>query len=657
MLADEKPVPAGDATVVRAAIHPALGVARVGDSQDEFFYGPEVPDPAPLPEGSYKDASGAMKRQAARFRIYGYNAAGDVVGEITDADAAIEWTVHVANTKSAWYEFQLALDIPEAAETEPSLRRNATVKDRATLAIDPGPRSISGANESGLQYEFGSGEFMGTAVYLGELRTDEAGRLVFLGGRGVSASHDGSPPTTFANNEGWHDDTSDGPVTATVTIDGRAVPVDPAWVIVAPPNYAPQLKSVRTMYDLLVDANVTAGSLPPPGRPSFTNDVLPVLSRMCRLEWVNHGFATAYGWQGRSSFLDPDYLARLASPAPENNELRNQVWTSFRDYVRDGESPVPMPWIYGDSMSLPPVSPRQHVTVSPTQYALLSRWATGDFDADYDPSYVPPASIDEVPVERQPETLTRAALEFCLADAFHPGCEVTWPMRHTTMYAAPFRIRHRPPHAPVPDYGTQLTPAIATGVGGPLYAQGPGDLTRWMAVPWQTDTASCRSGYQDLMGFGPRYDPYVPTFWPARVPNHVLTEDDYAIVMDADLPMAQRREAFERRATWLRFLPAPYLQAIDEMVTEFGRLGVVEVRPGPADGAFPAELMVESEVGFPTEGVPLNRNLVTIHVETPADEPQPMLLQATAEATGRPEVEVSTGYIDLVRRFPRFRGR
>ena len=42
-----------------------------------------------------------------------------------------------------------------------------------------------------------------------------------------------------------------------------------------------------------------------------------------------------------------------------------------------------------------------------------------------------------------------------------------------------------------------------------------------MAVPWQTDTASCRSGY--YLGYGPRYDPYVPTFWPARVPNQVLT--------------------------------------------------------------------------------------------------------------------------------------
>jgi hypothetical protein len=641
---------ANDDVVVRAAIHPSIGVARVGDSEDEYVLAPEVPDPAPLPEGSYKDATGALKRQAQRFRIYGYNATGEVVRELTVADADIVWTVHVANTKAAWYEFQLALDIPEAVEADPSLRRNAKVADRGVLAIDPGPRTVTGAGTRGPAFD--TGEFYGKPVYLGELRTDEAGRLVFLGGRGVSASHDGSPPVTFANNDGWHDDTADGPVTATVTIDGRPVPVDPAWVVVAPPNYAPQLKSVRTMYDLLVDAYVTAGSLPLPAAVSFANDVLPVLRRTCELQWVNHGFSTAYGWGGRQSFVDPPYLARLASGADEDAELRNQVWTSIRDYLRDGESPVPMPWIYGDAMSLPPISPRQHVTVSPTQYAQLAAWAAGRFVADDDPAYVPPADLDAVPLADQPATLTRAALDFCLADAFHPGCEVTWPMRHPTMYAAPFRVRHRPEGVRVPDYGSRLTPQVATSVGGPLYAQGPGDLTRWMAVPWQTDTASCRSGYQDLMGYGPRYDPYVPTFWPARVPNHVLTTDDYAIVVDPARPMAQRQAAFERRATWLRFLSAPYQQAIDEMVTEFGKLGVVEQRPGPTDGAFPAVLHVESEVGFATAGVPLNRNLLTVH----SDEPPPeRLLRRAARATGQDQVEVSTGFIDKVRRFPRTR--
>ncbi len=39
-----------------AAIYPAIGVARLGNSQDEFFIGPEVPDPLPQPPGFYRDA-------------------------------------------------------------------------------------------------------------------------------------------------------------------------------------------------------------------------------------------------------------------------------------------------------------------------------------------------------------------------------------------------------------------------------------------------------------------------------------------------------------------------------------------------------------------------------------------------------------------------
>jgi hypothetical protein len=40
-------------------------------------------------------------------------------------------------------------------------------------------------------------------------------------------------PDSFNNADDWFDDTSDGPVTAEVIIDGRRIPVDGAWVVVA----------------------------------------------------------------------------------------------------------------------------------------------------------------------------------------------------------------------------------------------------------------------------------------------------------------------------------------------------------------------------------------------------------------------------------------
>ncbi|MFE5757410.1 LodA/GoxA family CTQ-dependent oxidase [Streptomyces massasporeus] len=645
-----------DTRIVRAAIHPAIGVARVGDSADEFFLAPEVDDPPPLPTGSYKDATGALKRQAARFRVYGYNAAGEPVAELTADNADIRWTVHVANKKAAWYQFQLALDIPEAAAAPDSTPRNAKVpaEQRGRLVIDPGPRSIRGRDRAGRpEYRFDTGCFLGKPVHLGEVRTDGAGRLVFLGGHGVSASVDHAQATHFANNDGWHDDVSDGPVTARVRVDGRPVPVEPAWVVVAPPNFAPELKSVRTMYDLMRDVFVSSGSLPAPENVSFTRDVLPILRRLCDLQWVNRGIAALFGHGGREHFLAPERLARLAEAGPRNAELRQQIWATMRDLDRDGLSPVPWPPLYGDSMSVRPVSARQHLTLTSLQYRSLARWAAGDFDADYDPAAVPPAGLDEVLLADRPGMLDRAALSFCLADAFHPGCEMSWPMRHGTLYSAPFRVRHRDPGIPETDYGQVLTPQTALGVDGPLYAQGPGHLTRWMAVPWQTDTARCRSGY--YLGYGPRYDPYLPTFWPARVPNHVLTEQDYATAVDPGSPAEERRAAFERRAVWDRWLPSDRIQQMNAMVKDFGKLGLVERRTGAADDPeLPATMFVESAVGFhPEQPPPALRNLRCLHVPEAADPSLNGSAVAAALArTDVPHEQVMAGYFEKVARFP-----
>ena len=96
----------------RVAIHPAIGVARVGNSRDAFFFGPEVP--GALPAGPFKDPAGAVAKQAARFRIFGYDADNRVVAELTAQDADISWHVAVANAKPAWYEVDVAFDVEGA---------------------------------------------------------------------------------------------------------------------------------------------------------------------------------------------------------------------------------------------------------------------------------------------------------------------------------------------------------------------------------------------------------------------------------------------------------------------------------------------------------------------------------------------------------------
>lgn len=580
------------ATIVRAAIHPAIGIARIGNSQSDFFYGPEVDQPAAALPGFCRDAQGALKRQAARFRIYGYDAQDNVVAELTAANASINWVAHLANLKAAWYNFDQALDIPESAG-QSSARRNATLLGaaRAGLAIDGGNVSITGANTSGSGYAF-TGAFLGAPVYIGELRTDEDGRLVVLGGLGNSFSPTHERLSNFANNDGWCDDTADGPVNAAVAINGTAIPVDPAWAVVAPPDYAPNLKTVRTMYDLINDMFVPDG-MPRMSGVSFTKDIQPIFERISGLQWANYGFAKSFGHGAALNYGSPDFLAWANSPpqAPLdlNAERRLQIANSFRNVERDGYSPTPLPWFYGDAMNVPPPkSNNANASLSAMQLAALEQWARGSFSSDYDPAVQPPRSIDNLPLADQPAMLDRAALDFCLADAFHPGCEMTWPMRQIGLYMNPFRIQPADPNTAQPDYGDQLTPAIALGPNGPLGAQWPGGLTRWMAVPWQTDTASCLSGYQA------EYDPYLPTFWPARVPNHVLDEPEYLIAVDPGQPRDARIAAFQTRRSWPGVLPGnTHQEQVDAMVTKFPYMGIAEERPGVVnDPDFPPVMQV-----------------------------------------------------------------
>ncbi|WP_235619012.1 LodA/GoxA family CTQ-dependent oxidase [Embleya scabrispora] len=641
----------GDA-IVRLRIHPAIGIARVGNSTrpDGWFLGPETPNPPVSPTGSFKDPDGAIKRQAARFRLYGYTADGRVVREVTTSDPGtrITWGVHVANRKAGWYEFHLPLDIPDSRDpaAKPSVRRNPRVGDRGSLVIDPGRKTLDAA--SGAVVPFTGGRFLGRVdVPLGEMHADEAGRLVVLGGHGTSGSPDHTPLASVTNNDGWYDDISDGPVTATVTVDGMPIPVDPAWVVVAPPNFAPEVRTLRTLYDLLFDVFVSTGQLPFPATVSFGEHIEPILRRFCELQWVNAGFAAQFGWAGPRHFLDPDNLARLGSPAAEYREVRRQVYTALRDYGRDDKSPMPWPWMYGDGMASVPRTVRQYMTLSPTQDRMLLAWSRGEFDPAPFPGH--PSRVEDAPPAARPGLLDRAALDFCVADAFHPGIEVTWPIRHASMFAEPFRILPRAEGAPDPDYGDTLTPDEALAADGPLHAQGPGDLSRWMAVPWQTDTAGCRAGYESQAGLGPRYDPYVPTFWPARVPNHVLKQSDYETVNRPDGDgSADREAAFAHRAVWLRGLTGSTPQEQRrQMVDGWYKLGIVETRPYTVgDGRFPQVMQVESTPEPPFDQAADTNNLVNVHV--PARMEVETATAAVVEATGHDSAEVTVGYVDNI---------
>ena len=109
------PPTATDQQITNYKIHPGLGIARIGNSPTEFYVGPLAPGEIPNPQGGFKDKMGRIKRQAAEFRVFGYNKDGVAVKEITADDAEIIWNVHLANRKPEHHQFAEQDDGPARA--------------------------------------------------------------------------------------------------------------------------------------------------------------------------------------------------------------------------------------------------------------------------------------------------------------------------------------------------------------------------------------------------------------------------------------------------------------------------------------------------------------------------------------------------------------
>ncbi|RAI02317.1 hypothetical protein DLJ53_13205 [Acuticoccus sediminis] len=588
------------------AVYPPIGIARLGDATgaDDYVLAPEVIGAPSDPRGGYQSASGAIRRQAVRFRIYAGLTSGDIVELVQGPDVAIAWRVEVANLKAGWYAFNVAMDLP-AQYVAPAARRNAAFPDRAALDIRPGARTIAGANAP--PQRFDDGTFAGRRVDLGEIRTDGDGRLLVLGGHGRSAPMiPGTAAVTFANNDGWHDDIADGPVRATVTVAGTPFEAAPGYVVVTPPNYAPGLLGLVTMDDAVRETFMAEGWLPAPATTRFTEDVWPIFDRLTGMQWINHGFLVAHGVGSPLDARNREVVARLADAAPANRGWRERVLALFRDPAGPGPaSQAQMPMIYGDLTGETNDPGIEFLTVTATQYAHLTRWAAGDFTAGtLDPPRLP--EFASLPPAEQVGHLNRAGLTECLGGPFHPGIELTWPMRRASLWArshtaAPrecdaYRLHLVPEGTPVrQDFGETLTRDTCLGPNGPNAAAGPGALTRWLGVPWQTDEASCNSSAD----YAPSTYLSFPSFWGTRVPEQVLSSASFGRASspaDEALPLQRLKHAFHRE-DWLRDVRGrSYRERINNMVALWQTLGVVEPVAAPralvGDG-FPGVLHVE----------------------------------------------------------------
>ncbi len=642
-------------------IHPAIGIARVGNSE-EFYIGPETAAGLPLPgqpgnpargglpinpdtnatitSKDLRDASGAFKRQAARFRIFQYTdqnlgvyptgqgteiCIGSTVNGRRVAD--IVWTVHVANKKANTYV--LVENSPENTGNAgivayecgnlPAIR-NASVANgdpnnpaRITmLTIDPGPRTISGAGSAGVRFDgattasiyqpgtgvvelknypksFPAGSFAnlycpaGQIDTLGELRTDGQGHLLFLGGYGRACGWDVTPPylPDDVNNDNWFDDTSDGPVSAVLVLDdGSTQPVQTgAWVTATDPGYAPQTLNIVSLWDDMYDSWVRKLALAPAlynngafqlsYQPPFDDQLLPIFQSVSLQHWnIN---LNPYGI---SAHLKVGQIT--ASTVPSKTDVY-PITSTIRDPNDKNQwslGPPLMPGSLGDSN-------QKFLVISMTQYFFLQQWQAGSFTPGAGPAPGPGEYLDKV------------VLQNCLGGRFSPGIDLTFIVRDPNLYiqdwqtlSGPFRIKP----APLDYAGVQQgVPLLSEGYV-PLHSGNsglePGDVSKFMAIPWHTDYNSCAT---HPASDNPSNGDKLFWSWPAQRPVAV-----YPASLNQSGPPTKQLWSVRGNGTaspypqnWGR-----YQNRID-MVKNWSRIGVVLQGTAIDGGSFGADVYLE----------------------------------------------------------------
>lgn len=430
-------------------IYPPIGFARVGNSSEFFIASESLGSPGlelktdgtESPVTEYKDSSKNTKRQAARFRIFAFDDDGSPGTPFAlPSSARIEWTVHMVNKKDA----VVRTGTPPAPPAPGVRFRPTTESGMDNRIIDSGARTITGLGAAPVPLV---GNYRGTEVTLGELRTDSAGRLIVLGGSGVSRLLPGAPPSSgnFFTNRGWFDDVGDGSVTAKIVFaDGTEAVPEPGWIVSGPPDFAPAVRGVVTLFDLMRDVAYTSGWMQLPAKPSFEADIKPILERANALQWVND-LADWPAVPTKGDALEKPFVDAASVAAR----------TAAERAILDIESKAD-----GSTGLLSHTdTPYTKFVITEWQKKCLAKWVAGEFLPG---TPAAAAASDE---------LTRAALEATVGQTLFPGIEVGVIARDASIYSTPFDFRLS--HAQIQ----------------------PGDMTALMALPWQADFWACDSNW------------------------------------------------------------------------------------------------------------------------------------------------------------------
>lgn len=502
-------------------------------------------DNTPVTSNDLRDDEGNLKKQAARFRIYAYDLDGPdsypngsgseiVIGtRLADGRTVTDliWSCHLANKKAAAYNVVNNKGIDAYANNQVPQMRNPEVHGTIDsnyrlnrLMIDAGPRAISAKKKETAEFNRGSiakcvkegGEIVTLADYpirfpedsndelfepcgplntLGSMLTDDQGRLLLLAspGNAVGQYDEYGVPiqmTGDLNNVGWFDSAADGPVKVTLKFDdGSCEEAFGAWVVCGDPAYAPQIRNVVSVWDDVYNMFVRDLQLQPElygispttddygykssYKPNFFSDIQPIFIACNLQRWTAN--------------LPPLALhAHDAVEAISEHDNPDETIMAALNFIRNpnaDETNIGAPLM---PLSLGAAG-TSFLTVTKTQYFMLEQWSKHQFDKDS------PSALGGG------ELLDMASLANCLGGRYVPGIEVSYTIMEKDIYqqdwkttgSGPFRIKHKPL-----DYDglKRDIPYLSSG-WIPLHNMTdglePGDVSKFMAIPWQTDYNSC----------------------------------------------------------------------------------------------------------------------------------------------------------------------
>ena len=358
------------------------------------------------------------------------------------------------------------------------IEAEASIKNGATTGPTQMAGSIAFVKSKKVQHKVDN-------VELAALRTDDAGRLIVVGGPGAAGSIPKAKIERFSDNDGWYDSVSDGPVTATLRISGQTRAVIPAWVVVTVPRYAPGVYGIVTWFDQALSMARTNedGTFDPPRTTSFTRDIYPILKRADGIAAVHF---TVHG-HGPGAFTSKQRLERFQSDPAARVALFNRLTRPNADAKDAQQLPSQlMPRLNSGANPDPNGPTWAFLSLTPYQLAHVQHWTTGNFANDWPGTEHEPRSFDKIAVADQPHALNEAALEACVGGAFFPGIEGTYDIARISTYHQQRYLRQE----------FRLRPELPAGF-----------ITEKMALPWQADFADCGDSW-----------------WPSQRPVNVTTE-------------------------------------------------------------------------------------------------------------------------------------